>query len=224
MNLIFTGSLSSGEAAGIEIEPIDPGSLVAVARQAEIAYNSKLELSNRGALSDLPLRDDIDESLIEAVSDKDLQLIDEYEEEEIISSDVAELFREEINERIEEEERLLSEQLAKEEAEKSAIPDGPKLTKSSGVFVNKNGNKETYYNLNMSGVVAAMSAYGFAAEDYSVREDGVKLLGGKVMVAANYNVYPKGSIVETSLGEGIVCDTGGFAYSNPTQFDIAVSW
>ena len=44
------------------------------------------------------------------------------------------------------------------------------------------------------------------------------------MVAANLNVHPRGSIVETSLGLGIVCDTGGFASGNATQLDIAVSW
>ena len=44
------------------------------------------------------------------------------------------------------------------------------------------------------------------------------------MVAADYNIRPRGTILETSLGTGIVCDTGGFASSNPTQLDIAVSW
>lgn len=100
------------------------------------------------------------------------------------------------------------------------------LTASSGVNYNQNGNKETYYNLEMSGVVSIMRSYGFTEEEYPywVREDGVKMLGGYVMVAANLDVYPRGTTVYTSLGTGLVCDTGGFAASNPTQFDIAVSW
>ena len=44
------------------------------------------------------------------------------------------------------------------------------------------------------------------------------------MVAANLGVHPRGSLVETSLGTGIVVDTGGFAEGNPTQLDIAVDW
>ena len=44
------------------------------------------------------------------------------------------------------------------------------------------------------------------------------------MCAANLNVHPRGSLVETSMGTAIVCDTGGFAYSNSTQLDIATTW
>ena len=50
------------------------------------------------------------------------------------------------------------------------------------------------------------------------------MLGSYVMVAANLSVHPRGSLVPTSLGTGIVCDTGGFAASNPNQLDIATSW
>ena len=60
--------------------------------------------------------------------------------------------------------------------------------------------------------------------DYWVREDGVKMLGDYVMVAANLKTHPRGSIVETSLGTGIVCDTGGFAKEHPERLDIATSW
>jgi hypothetical protein len=31
-------------------------------------------------------------------------------------------------------------------------------------------------------------------------------------------------LVETSLGTGLVCDTGGFATNNIYQIDIAVDW
>lgn len=97
------------------------------------------------------------------------------------------------------------------------------LTASGGVNYNANGNKETYYNLDMGGVVSNAYSMGVTGE-YWVRDDGVKMLGDYVMVAACYDVYPKGSLVDTSLGTGIVVDTGGFAESNPYQLDIAVSW
>lgn len=99
------------------------------------------------------------------------------------------------------------------------------LTKSSGVFQGPSG-KETYYNLNMSGVVSIMRSMGYDEESYPywVRDDGAKMLGPYVMVAAAFSIRPRGTILETSLGTAIVCDTGGFAYSNPSQLDIATSW
>ena len=42
------------------------------------------------------------------------------------------------------------------------------------------------------------------------------------MCAANLNLHPYGSLVESSLGTCMVVDTGTFAQSNPTQLDIAV--
>lgn len=103
--------------------------------------------------------------------------------------------------------------------------NGVVLTKSKGVVVGPSG-KETYYNLNMSGVVRIMRNLGYTEAEYPywVREDGVKMLGNYVMVAANFNIRPRGTIVPSSLGDAIVCDTGGFAHNNPTQLDIAVSW
>ena len=100
--------------------------------------------------------------------------------------------------------------------------DGPVLTASAGTITGPSG-KETYYNLNMSGVVSIMRSLG-NTDEYWVRDDGVKMLGDYVMVAANLDVHPRGSLVETSLGMGIVCDTGSFASGNSTQLDIAVSW
>lgn len=97
---------------------------------------------------------------------------------------------------------------------------GPILTKSAGV-VYYNGHKETYYNLNMSVLINQ-----FASEfgEYNVDDRGFKRLGEYIMVAANLDLYPKGTIVETSAGQGVVVDTGTFAVSNPTQFDLAVTW
>ena len=101
-----------------------------------------------------------------------------------------------------------------------ASTDG--LTASSGV--NYYGDqKETYYNLNMNRVVSNAQNSGLEG-DYWVRDDGVKMYGPYVIVAANQEVHPYGTTVDTSLGEGIVLDTGSFATGNPTQVDIATDW
>jgi len=100
--------------------------------------------------------------------------------------------------------------------------NGPVLSPSAGTIVGPSG-KETYYNLPMEGVVSIMRGMG-NNDPYWVREDGVKMLGDYVMVAAHLGLHPRGSIVDSSLGKAIVCDTGGFAHSNPNQLDIATAW
>ena len=96
------------------------------------------------------------------------------------------------------------------------------LTASKGV--NYYGNqKETYYNLPMDGVISIAKSQGIEGE-YWVREDGCKMYGNYIIVAANLDTHHRGSLVETSLGTGIVLDTGGFAASNPNQVDIATDW
>lgn len=96
----------------------------------------------------------------------------------------------------------------------SAPSGGGVLTPSSGInwF---NGRKETYYNLDMSGVIANAKNMGIQG-DYWVRGDGVKMYGNYVIVAAQMD---KGTIIETSLGTGIVLD-----YCPAGTIDIAVSW
>lgn len=124
-----------------------------------------------------------------------------------------------------------TEEVAKkqEEEKKLAVVEtsysGAKLSRSRGSIQGPSG-KETYYNLNMAGVVSIMRRQGFSESEYpyNVRADGIKCLGPYVMVAAHLGKRPRGSKVQTSLGTGIVCDTGGFASSNPTQIDIATSW
>ena len=59
---------------------------------------------------------------------------------------------------------------------------------------------------------------------YSVRDDGVKMIGPYIMVAANLQTHPKGSIVETSLGTAIVVDQCGAAATDRTLLDIATTW
>lgn len=100
--------------------------------------------------------------------------------------------------------------------------EGPVLDKLIGTIDGPSG-KETYYNLPMSKVVSNMHDMGYEG-DYWIREDGVKMLGDYILVAANLNVHARGSIIETSLGLGIVADSGDFAEINPYQLDIAVTW
>ena len=61
-----------------------------------------------------------------------------------------------------------------------------------------------------------MRNMGFDEENYPywVRDDGAKMLGNYIMCAADLNLRPRGSVVESSLGLALVCDTGGFAEFN----------
>ena len=83
--------------------------------------------------------------------------------------------------------------------------------------------EETYYNLPMGGVLDIMQSLGYG-RDYWIREDGVKMLGNYIMCAANLDIRPRGTILETSLGTAIVCDTGAFVETSPYRVDIAVDW
>jgi uncharacterized protein YabE (DUF348 family) len=99
------------------------------------------------------------------------------------------------------------------------------LTKAKGAqfFTDSKGivHRETYYDLDMSRVMQSCGQRGV----YSVRVDGAKVdADGYVIIAANYQNYPKCSIVETSMGPGKVYDTGGFAERYPHGFDLAADW
>ena len=89
-----------------------------------------------------------------------------------------------------------------------------RLTRSGGVNY-YNGNEETYYNLNMSGVISNAQSMGIQG-NYWIRDDGVKMYGDYVIVAAQMN---KGTIISTSLGTGIVLD-----YCPAGTIDIATNW
>lgn len=100
------------------------------------------------------------------------------------------------------------------------------LTPRAGVNWFNDGlttHKETYYNLNMKRVISNAASKGIPGF-YWERQDGVKMYGYYAIVAANQTRHPYGSTVMTSLGPGIVLDTGSFAVSNPEQYDIAVNW
>lgn len=99
---------------------------------------------------------------------------------------------------------------------------GSGLTASGGV--NYYGNqKETWYNMDIMGVLATAQNNGISGS-YWIREDGCKMWGDYIVLACNRDVHPYGSLVETSLGTGISLDTGGFAAENPYQVDIATNW
>lgn len=82
--------------------------------------------------------------------------------------------------------------------------------------------KETYYNLDMSYCIEIMRWLGIDKTVW-VRSDGVKMYGEYIMCAADTKFYPKGSIVETSLGRAMVVDHCEAAEWCP-EFDIAVTW
>ncbi|MCR5186319.1 MAG: hypothetical protein K6D97_04300 [Clostridia bacterium] len=109
--------------------------------------------------------------------------------------------------------------------QESYVWDGPVLNSYVGVVYGPSG-KETYYNLPMGGVIDIMRSIGFDEESYPywVRDDGCKMLGDYIMVAADLSIRPRGSLIECSLGTAIVCDTGTFIYDDPNQLDIAVTW
>ena len=82
------------------------------------------------------------------------------------------------------------------------------------------GVLETYYDLPMDGLVQMLYDMGYEGT-YWVREDGVKMWDEYVIVAADFDYEPRGTITETSLGTGIVLDTGEGGWG---WHDIAVAW
>jgi len=106
----------------------------------------------------------------------------------------------------------------------SQNPLSPSMGRNRYTTTNLSGStverQETFYDLPMSGV---MSFCGKSS--YTVRDDGAKVDDdGYILVAAELSRYPRCSVVETSLGPGKVYDTGGFAATNPEQFDLATDW
>lgn len=88
-----------------------------------------------------------------------------------------------------------------------------------------NGQRETYYNLRMTGVIRLLDDMGIPHGEYWVRDDGAKMLGEYIMLATDTNRIPKGTIWETSLGTGMIVDhcSGSESYSG-VWIDVAVNW
>lgn len=94
--------------------------------------------------------------------------------------------------------------------------------KSAQMFTDSHGvtHRETYYDLPMNVVIRACGGGG-----YTIRADGAKVdKDGYILVAASLQLYPRCSVVETSMGPGRVYDTGGFVARYPTGFDLATDW
>lgn len=149
---------------------------------------------------------------------RDWEIVQAVQSEEMIASEIAEYMM---------PGAIIEEPYEIYEVEEPEV-NGPMpehLTRSGGVFYGPSG-KETYYNLNMSRVVAYMRDLGYSESEYPywVRDDGAKMLGPYVMVAANLSLRPKGTILETSLGTAIVVDTGSFAKYSLTDLDVACAW
>lgn len=85
------------------------------------------------------------------------------------------------------------------------------------------GHTESWYNLKMTKVVQRADRYYGLKDVYKVRDDGVKTYNGFVICAGNYEVHPYGSVVDTSLGTGIILDHTGKG-TDKTVIDIATAW
>ena len=93
------------------------------------------------------------------------------------------------------------------------------LTARAGT-IDYQGHKETWYDLDMSRVVKRAQNMGIPA-DYWVREDGVKMFGPWVIVAAHQSKI-RYTRLQTSLGEGIILDY--HTTDDPDLYDIATDW
>ena len=116
--------------------------------------------------------------------------------------------KEKTEEKTEEEQE--APQVKQEQNNPSSAPqysyNGQILSPSTGRVSTIDGKgTESYYNLDMSGVVSIMRAQGYSESEYPywVREDGCKMLGNYVMCAANFSIYPRGSVVQLTLGQGL---------------------
>lgn len=104
------------------------------------------------------------------------------------------------------------------------IPKAAVLNRRDGVNY-FNGQKETYYNLKMGGVIRLLDEMGIEHGKYWTRDDGAKMLGDYIMLATDTKRWPKGTVLETSLGTGLVVDhcSGSESYSG-LWIDVAVTW
>ena len=101
------------------------------------------------------------------------------------------------------------------------VPAEAKLNKRDGVCYFE-GHKETYYNLPMDRVLERADRNFGRHHRKWIRDDGCKMYGPFIIAAGAVERY--GEIVNTSLGEAIILDSGAFALNNPEQLDIAVTW
>ena len=115
---------------------------------------------------------------------------------------------------------------APEEAPPAPVWSGPVLTAEMGCNLYGPNGAETWYNMPMDAFFSFIYDLGFSGTPY-VGANGVwywsNADGDFVVVGAYLPKYPRGTYVQTSLGPGIVLDTGFFYYGED-QFDIATTW
>ena len=145
-------------------------------------------------------------------------------QEEIIETIVDEPVYEAVEEAPEAVEEPVEEVPKAVEEQVEEIPKAAVLNRRDGVNY-FNGQKETYYNLKMGGVIRLLDEMGIEHGEYWTRDDGVKMLGDYIMLATDTRRWPKGTILETSLGTGLVVDhcSGSESYSG-LWIDVAVTW
>lgn len=130
--------------------------------------------------------------------------------------DIIEEDEDEIIEEIEEE--IIEDNVVEIEIQYPEVP----LTSTLGV-VQGPQEVESYYNLPMNKVLEKMRELGYTEEEYPyyVTDDGMKMIGDYIMVATDLNtMYPRGTVVQTSRGIGLVCDH----CETPDRIDLAVNW
>lgn len=86
--------------------------------------------------------------------------------------------------------------------------------------VRYNNHTETWYDLPMENVIQRSQDAGIPC-DYWVRDDGVKMFGPWVIVAAHPSKI-RYTFVDTSLGTGIILDT--HETGDEELYDIATTW
>lgn len=111
------------------------------------------------------------------------------------------------------------------EVQEAYIWQGSVLTAEMGVNDGPTG-KETWYDEPMDAFIQFIYDLGFEGTHW-IREDGVHMwtdsTGDYVICGGYLPKYPRGTYVQTSLGPGIVLDTGYFYYGED-QLDIATTW
>ena len=83
-------------------------------------------------------------------------------------------------------------------------------------------HRETWYDLPMTNVIERADQYYGQKGEFAIREDGVKTYNGFVIVATDWEKYPYGSTVETTLGIGVVLDA--HTAKNKNLVDVATAW
>lgn len=186
-----------------------------------VSYNNVVDYSNKVYYEHLNNVNALESKITDLKSENEMQNLTLEEQSELLldyKQHVADL-----------ENELAAYEIALEDAapmfELPTTWEGSVLTKEIGGNMGPSG-RETYYNLPMHNCINKMRELGYDEEEYPywIREDGAKMLGRYVMVAANWKIRPLGTVIETSLGWAIVVDTGEFVADYPNGVDIAVDW